>query len=119
VCWPTLEHDVGDQPRPPVGVYSTPVSFDVATDRHDQGQNERTIPNGNTIVADNNPDISVAVDDHALPGRRIAGSCVRAGFGTPLRHVSLIDQPSISQTSRRDRLVIVRDGPLGVASAEV
>ena len=58
------------------------------------------MPNGNTIVADNNPDISVAVDDHALPGRRVAGSSVRAGFGTPLRHASLIDQPSMSQTSR-------------------
>ena len=99
-CGPTLEHDVGDQPRPPAGFYSAPVGFDVATDRHDQGHIESAMPNGKVIVAGNYPDISVAVDDHALPGRRVAGSCVRAGFVTPLQHVSLIDRSWITQTSR-------------------
>ena len=50
------------------------------------------MPNGNLIVADNYPDITVAVDDHALPGWRVAGSCVRAGFGSPLQHLPLTDR---------------------------
>ena len=113
LSWPTLTHDVGDQLRPSAGLDAIPASvFYVATDRLDQSHIERTMPNGNLIVADNYPDITVAVDDHALPGWRVAGSCVRAGFGSPLQHLPLtdrsVDVPNIRVSNLPRRW---RDGP--------